>query len=153
MSLKRRALSCKMIEISFHFSGYRVPNPYSGVSGSAYLTLGWIEKSRKFRNPGDRHRDLKITSEKSRKSRSPWDRDQDFKSLKKSRVQNPENPKFLGIGMGIWKLRFRSSGFGILNSRNPRDLCKFRDSGFLSSGYPGFFFLGWGIPTKSHLWN
>ena len=43
-----------------------------GDSGSGFFILGQIEKSRKFRNPGDRDRDQKI--------------------LKKARVHNPENP-------------------------------------------------------------
>ena len=50
--------------------------------GTGFFILGWIEKSRKSRNPGDRDRDLKIP--------------------KKAREKNPENP---GVAIGILKNR------------------------------------------------
>ena len=66
---------------------------------------------------------------------------------------------FLNFGIFIPGIFAKSPGF----MQNPRDFYP-RDSGFFRdfwpSGYPGdflspgsgFFFVGWDIPTKSHLW-
>ena len=96
----------------------------------AIPVLGYIEKSRNFRNPGD----------------------QDFKMPKKSRKKNPANPKIPGIGNGIFKpsenpqkipkksRKSWGSGTGFLNLA--KILIKSRKSRglrFSFSGYPGDF--------------
>ena len=69
---------------------FGIPNPDPGDSGSVFLILSKIEKSRvkNLKNPGDGDRDFKS----SRKSRNPRDRDRDLKIPKKFREENPENP-------------------------------------------------------------
>ena len=42
------------------FSRSLIPNTDLGEAGSGFFNLGWIKKSRKSRNPGDRDRALKI---------------------------------------------------------------------------------------------
>ena len=122
----------------------------------------------------------KIPSEKSRKFRNHGDRDRALKTSKKSRVRNSENAEIPGIGIWIWKFRkyfekipkksrvenpgnpeipgirdFSRLGtfiFGIpdcFESRNfnHRDSGSFLTSGFLSPGFSrsprnsGFFYL------------
>ena len=91
-----------------------------------------------------------------------------IRNHEKSQVRNSENPKILGIGIGIWKPRKNPENISSAKSQNPGDLdfCS-RDSRFLSLGilipgirdfseyrdfsFPGSgFFVGWN--WKSKIW-
>ena len=70
-----------MLASGWDFSEILNPDPRN--SGSGFLNLGYIEKSRKPRNPGDR--------------------DWDWKIPKKSLMKNLKNPKIPGIGIYFFR--------------------------------------------------